>query len=97
MDFSRAKRFTQREKNCIDKNVWEIVKCIETFFKAKDDDFDIELFQTSLSCPSKPIYDELETCFKANQSKRWSCTLFDNHLKIYDELVHLELFWYTPP
>jgi len=44
MDFSRAKWFTQREKNCIDKNVWEIVKCIETFLKAKDDDFDIELF-----------------------------------------------------
>jgi len=84
MDFSGAKRFIQREKNCIDKNVCEIVKCIATFWKAKDDDFDNELFYTSLSSPSKPIYDELETCLITDQSKRWSCTLFDNHLRIYD-------------
>jgi hypothetical protein len=55
MDFSKAKRLTQREKNCIDKNVWEIVKCIATFLKVEDDDFDNELFYTSLSCLSEPI------------------------------------------
>jgi hypothetical protein len=60
--------------------------------KAEDDDFDNELFYKLLSSPSKPIYDELETCLKVDQGRRRLCTIFDNHLKIYDQLVNLEIF-----
>ncbi len=89
MDLSSSKGLTQRQRDPIDKSVYETIKCIVASLKAQNNNFDNDLFfYTPPSSPSEPISNGLEAHLHVNQARRWSCIIFNVQLKIYNQLVH---------
>lgn len=98
MDLVGRKGLTQRQKDCINKNVQETIKCIAASLEVENDNFDNDLFYTPPSSLSEPISNGLEAHLHVNQARRWSCIIFNVHLNISNQLVHPENHaWCHPP
>jgi len=80
----------QREVDCINKSVWEIVKRIGFSLQVEDDDSYNDFFYMSPRSPSKLISIKLENCLDVDCGRSCSCILLDYHLKICHQVLYHE-------
>jgi hypothetical protein len=90
MDLIIGQVLSQREVDCINKSVWEIVKCIGSSLEAEDDDSNNDFFYMPPRSPSKLISTKLENCLDVDHGRRCSCILSDYHLKICHQVLYHE-------
>jgi hypothetical protein len=96
MDLIIGRVLFQREVNRISNYVWETMSCIGASLKAKDDDFDNDLFYIP-SNPSKLISTKLEARMAIDHGRKCSFILLDYHLKICYQVLYPPSRLHCPP